>query len=414
MSREKLVRSTRSISLDRRTFSVGAAASAAAISTSTALTRAQDATPAPGAPEAAPGMEVLASGLQDPRYVAVDGDTIYFTESGTGGDLEVFEIPGEGTPAPAIPISRRGLTGKLSSIGPDGTVNVIVDDFMSYTFGENGEIVGAAGLALDGAGKAYVAVGSPGPYVGVIELTGEEGVLVEVDLATGEKRIVANLAEYEIANNPDPASIDSNVYGVALGDGTAYVTDAGGNSILAVDIATGEISTLAVTGGIEAPFLPETGNPMRGGERTIDSVPSGARLASDGRLYVGYVTGGPFPAGLSRIDAFSMDGAMTTIAGGLTMVSDVAFGPDGQLYACVMSTDLINNGPGQVVRVMADGAHMVVVDGLMLPNGITFDANGDLLLTHKVSFGIPGELVRIAGVTDEPGTPFTLPEAPGS
>lgn len=416
MSRERNVHSALDASLDRRKFSVAAAASAAAITSTTVATRAQDATPAADMAASGVQMEVLASGLLDPRFVAVDGDTIYFTESGNGGDLEVFENPGEGTPAPAMPISRRGLTGKLSSIGPDGTVTTIVDDFMSYSFGENGEYVGASGVALDGAGKAYVAVGSPGPYVGAIELTGEEGVLVEVDLATGEKRIVANLAEYEIANNPDPMSIDSNIYGVAVADGMAYVTDAGGNDILAVDIATGEISVLAVTAGLEAPFLPETGNPMRGGELAIDSVPSGIKLASDGRLYVSYVTGGPFPAGLSRIDAFSMDGSMETIAGGLTMVSDIAFGPDGQLYACVMASDMINNGPGQIVRVMADGAHMVVVDGLMLPNGIAFDANGDLIVTHKVSFGMPGggELVRMSGVTDEPGTPFVLPEAPAS
>lgn len=401
-----------SVSLDRRQFSTAAAASATALTMAPAMSRAQEATPAMEAPASGVQIEVLASGLLDPRFVAVDGDTIYFTEAGSGGDLEVFEPAGEGTPAPVSPISRRGMTGKLSSIGPDGTVTAIVDDFMSYTFGENGEVVGAAGVALDGAGKAYVAVGSPGPYVGVIDLTGEEGIVVEVDLATGEKRTVANLVEYEIANNPDPMAIDSNIYGIAVLDGVAYVSDAGGNDILAVNIASGEISTLAVTGGLDAPFLPPTGNPMRGGEMQIDSVPSGLKVSSDGRLFLGYVSGGPFPPGISRIDAFSVDGQMTTVATGLTMVTDVAFGPDGQLYACVMSSNLLANGPGQIVRVMADGAHMVVVDGLMLPNGIAFDAAGNLIATHKASFALPGggEVVRITGVIDEPGTPFTLPE----
>lgn len=412
MSREKRNRPVQTPSLDRRQFSIAAAASAAAVTTSVSLTRAQDATPDADMPASGVQMEVLASGLLDPRFVAVDGDTIYFTESGNGGDLEVFETAGEGTPAPAVPISVRGLTGKLSSIGPDGTVTTIVDDFMSYSFGENAEFVGAAGLALDGAGMAYVAVGSPGPFVGAIELTGEEGVLYEVDLASGEKRIVANLVEYEIANNPDPAAIDSNLYGVALLDGVAYVADAGGNDILAVDIASGEISVLAVTGGLEAPFMPPTGNPMRGGAMEIDSVPSGIEVASDGRLFVSYVTGGPFPPGLSRVDAFSLDGEMTTVAGGLTMVSDIAFGPDGQLYACIMSSDTMSMGPGQIVRVMADGAHMVVVDGLMMPNSITFDADGNLIVTHKVSMAIPGggEVVRISGVTEEAGTPLVIPE----
>lgn len=411
MSRENQRPSAlQAVSLDRRQFSAAVAASATVITASTAVSRAQEATPAP-AGTGGVQIEVLASGLLDPRFVAVDGDTIYFTEAGSGGDLEVFEPAGEGTPAPTAPISRRGMTGKLSSIGPDGTVTAIVEDFMSYTFGENGEVVGAAGVALDG-GKAYVAVGSPGPYVGVLDLTGEEGVVVEVDLASGEKRIVANAIEYEIANNPDPMAIDSNLYGIAVLDGVAYVADAGGNDLLAVNIASREISTLAVTGGLDAPFLPPTGNPMRGGEMQIDSVPAGLKVSPDGRLFLGYVSGGPFPPGISRIDAFSVDGQMTTVATGLTMVTDVAFGPDGQLYACVMSSNLLANGPGQIVRVMADGAHMVVVDGLMLPNGIAFDAAGNLIATHKASFALPGggEVVRISGVTEAAGTPFTLPE----
>ena len=103
---------------------------------------------------------------------------------------------------------------------------------------------------------------------------------------------------------------------------------------------------------------------------------------------------------------------METSATGLTTVTDVAFGPDGHLYAIIMSSDFINQGPGQIVRVMADGAHMVVVDGLVFPNGMAFDAAGNLIITHKVSFQIPGggELVRISGVTEEAGTPLVVPE----
>jgi sugar lactone lactonase YvrE len=418
MSREKSDPSVNNaVSIDRRTFAVGAAASAVAVTTSATLARAQDATPptdmldmgTPAVDAPAPGvqLEILASGLLDPRFVAVDGDTIYFTEAGAGGDLEVFEMAGEGTPAPMVPISVRGMTGKLSSVSPDGTVTTIVDDFMSYTFGENAEIVGAGGVAVEG-GMAYVAVGSPGPFTPAIDLTGEEGVLVEVDLASGEQRIVANLAEYEIVNNPDPMMVDSNIYGVAVREGVAYVTDAGGNSILAVDIASGEITLFAVTGGVDGPFP----NPNRQGEMQLDSVPTGIKLGPDDRLYVGYLTGGPFIPGTAKIDAFSADGTVETVATGLTTVTDVAFGPDGHLYAMVMSSSFLEMGPGQVVRVMADGGHMVVVDGLVFPNGMAFDSAGNLIITHKVSFGIPGggELVRISGVTEEEGTPFVAPE----
>lgn len=416
MSQDKnLVSSVSKARLDRRQFAAATAAATAATAVTGSLLRAQDATPATSDMAMSEvETEVLATGLLDPRFIAIDGDTIYFTEAGSGGETQIFETPAPGTPEASAPISMQGYTGKLSAMDASGTVTTIVDDFISYTFGGNAEIVGPAGLALDGAGKAYVAVGSPGPYVGSMDLTGEEGALYEVDLETGEKRVLANIAEYEIANDPDPIMIDSNLFGAAFREGIAYVVDAGGNTVYAVDVASGELSVLAVTGGLDAPFLPETGNPMRNGEMAIDSVPSGIKLGPDDRLYVSYVTGGPFPPGVSPIDAFTTDGQGETIATGLTMVSDVAFGPDGHLYACVMSSNMVGGGPGQIVRVMSDGNHMVIVDGLMLPNAIAFDANGSLIVTHKASFAPEGggELLRISGVVEATGTPFTLPEMP--
>lgn len=397
--------------LSRRQFSLTAAATASAVAVAPRLGTAQDATPVVEASPATPEVtiEVVTTGLKDPRFIATDGGAVYLTEAGTGGDTAVFEKAGPGTPEPAAPVSQRGTTGTLSRIDPDGTVTVVADGFQSYTFGGNGEIVGPAGVALDGAGKAYVTVGAPGPFISSIDLTGEENVLVEIDLATGEKQVVANLSPHEIEANPDPMAVDSNLYGLALREGVAYIADSGGNSILSVDIASGEVSTFAVTGGLDAPFLGEAGNPLRGGEMQIDSVPAGIRLGPDDRLYVTYVTGGPFPPGMSRVDAFTIDGQQDTFATGLTMVTDIAFASDGTAYAVIMSADLINGGPGKIVRLAADGNHMVVVDGLQLPNGLAFDANDTLYVTNKASFAIPGggELLRMTGVTTATGTPLT-------
>jgi plastocyanin len=407
--------------LNRRQFSVTAAATAATIAAATTtieVMASQEATPVAGdvatpvnAPASDVEIQVVVTGLQDPRFVATDGDAVYFTESGFGGDTEVFPIPGEGTPEPGSAVSHRGTTGRLSRLAPDGSVEVVADGFQSYTFGGNGEIVGAAGIALDGAGKAYIAVGAPGPFVSNIELTGAEDALIEVDLATGEKRVVANLAQYEIANDPDPMTIDSNLYGAAYREGVVYIADSGGNSILAVDVASGEITTFAVPGGIEAPFLPEAGNPLRQGELAIDAVPSGIVLGPDDRFYVTYITGGPFPIGFARVDAFTISGDRADFATGLTMVSDVAFSSDGTAYAVVMSSDFLNGGPGQIVRLSEDGLHSVVVDGLQMPNGIAFDANDILYVTHKVSLAPigGGELLRISGLTTTAGTPLSAP-----
>jgi plastocyanin len=399
--------------LNRREFTATAAATAAATALSVQPITAQDATPVDSSSNESPDIrvDIVATGLADPRFIATDGETVYFTESGTGGDTAVFELVGEGTPEPSSPVSQRGTTGKCSRVDTDGTVSVIAEGFQSYTFGGNGEIVGAAGIALDGNGKAYVAVGAPGPFISHIELTGKENALFEIDLETGEKRVVADLSPWEINENPDPMTIDSNLYGCAWREGVVYIADSGGNSILAVDVDSGEISTFAVPGGFEAPFLGDDGNPLRQGEAAIDSVPSGITLGPDDRFYVTYVTGGPFPAGFAPVDAFTVSGERDTFASGLSMVTDIAFSSDGTAYAVILSTDFINGAPGVVVRLSGDGAHTVVLDGLQVPNGIAFDANDTMYLTHKASFQPVGggELLRVTGITTATGYPFTLP-----
>lgn len=391
--------------INRRTFTITSLASIAALKVGKSV-RSQEATPMPdeGSPEAGMGMEVLATGLRDPRSIIVDGTDIYFTETGTGGDQELILPAGEGTPEPTAPVSMHGKTGRLSKYSTtDGSLTEIVSDFHSYTFGEHGEIVGAAGLALDGAGIAYVAVGSPGPFVGIMPRTGDEGVVFRVDLATGEKEIIADLLAWEIEHNPDPAAIDSNLYGMTLLDGVLYVCDAGGNSIISVDAESGEVATFAVTGGLDAPFLPETGNPARGGDMTIDSVPGSIVVGPDGRLYVSFVSGAPFVPGIVPVEAFSPDSTQENYAQGLTMVVALAFDSVGRLYACTISADFLNQAPGRIVRIEEDGSLTVVVDNLPVPNGLAFDAD-DNLYTTIFSAVSPdgGSLVRIAGVADIP------------
>ncbi len=385
--------------LSRRAFAAGSLATGFALAGSRQLI-AQDATPVPAGNAAmGPTPEVLATGLLDPRFIVVDGTDVYFTQAGSGGEEPAAIAMGAGTPEPEVPLSMTGHTGKLSRLSADGTVTDIVSDFRSYTFGEHGEIVGAAGVVLDGEGNAYVAVGSPGPFVGMMTLTGEEGAVYRVSLESGEKEAIADLVGYEIENNPDPAAIDSNLYGMAMMDGHLYVADAGGNSIIHVDPASGEVSTFAVTGGLDAPFFPDSGNPARGGAKEIDSVPSTIVAGADGLLYVSFITGGPFPPGMAPVHTYAPDGTESLYAQGLTMVQSLAFDSAGNLYASIMSTDFMTMAPGQVVRVSADGNHEVVVDGLILPAGIAFDADDNLYVVHKCT-GVPGggEIVRFSGV----------------
>jgi plastocyanin len=330
---------------------------------------------------------VIAQGLLNPRGISVAEDgTIYVIEAGDGGEEAIFPMVGEGTPAPAESLTNRGGTGQVTKIAPDGTASVLATGLTSHTFGT--EVVGpSGGVLVDGI--LYVTVGGPGPAIGVIEPGEFQNKVVAIDTATGEVTIVADINAYEIANNPDPYNIDSNIDGIAHSNGDLYVADAGGNTVYKVNIASGEISVFAVIPGIPAPGM---ANPGRGGAEELDPVPTSVYVNEDGSVIVGVLSGGPFPPGAAGYYTVAADGTVGDYTAGLTMVMGIDRGPDGLLYATSFASDLIAGNPfGSVTRVNEDGSLAVVVPGLFLGAGIGFSADGHLLTLAMSSM--------------EPGTP---------
>jgi DNA-binding beta-propeller fold protein YncE len=197
---------------------------------------------------------------------------------------------------------------------------------------------------------------------------------------------LADIGAYERQYNPDPFAIDSNLYGLdRKDDGTLYVADAGGNAVYSVDPDNGKITLLAVIPGIPFPEdmqPPPGGNPSRGGANELDPVPTGVD-EDGGTVYVGLLSGAPFPAGAAKIVKISSDGGVSDFATGLTMVTDVKKGPDDKFYACQISANFLGAqpAPGSIVRINDDGTNEVVVPNLILPNGIAFDDDGNLFIT---------------------------------
>lgn len=371
---------------------------------------AQDASPvaAPGLPA---GCSVVASGLVNPRYVAVAPDgTIYISEAGTGGD-EVLQMPAgpEASPAAApgaTPVAEegpgaggtRGTTGQVTKIAPDGTQSVLVAGLPSYAFGP--ETTGPAGIAVAPDGSVILAVGGAGPGAAFIDPLPNENSVVSIDPATGQVTLLADIGAYELTNNPEPTDIDTNLYGLDVADdGTIYVNDAGGNATYSVPAGGGEPTVLAVHPELPIPAEMQAQAPP--GVTGLDSVPTGI-VAVDDAVIVGYLSGGPFPPGAAKVVRVGLDGTISDVAGGLTMVVDVETGPDGQLYASQLSTNFLVQPPaaGNVTRVLGDGTQQVVLDGLMLPNGIAFDQAGNMLVVVGAAAG-PGNgmLLSCAGVT---------------
>lgn len=411
-------------SIDRRTFSVAAGASVAALASGT-VTRAtaQEATPVEGGPPALPplpeGATVVATGLYNPVYIAfADDGTMYVTERGVGGD-EILDIapPGAGeeatpvqeavatpvvaeaTPAEdAAPPSTRGYTGQITQVSPDGTQTVVASELASYSDG-----AGPHGIAVQD-GMVYFSIGGIAVSAGIEPLEGENG-LHRLDPATGEVTQIAEFNTYEIENNPDGTDVNPNLYAVSVGDsdGRLTVNDAGSNTIYSVDAASGEFTLRGVVPDLNALTADDevgaiTDDPPR------QPVPTGG--AYNGTTYFVALLSEFWPENgpsVLRVDGDGQFATFTPVVSGRSFVTGLAVGPDGQLYLSQLFDDPEGAPVGTIFRVdTGEGTVEPVVEGLVMPHGIAFDGDGNLYATVYALMSGPGmpagEVVRIDGI----------------
>ena len=197
----------------------------------------------------------------------------------------------------------------------------------------------------------------------------------------------ASLARYEASANPDGMEINPNPFALVVdAAGNAYVNDAGANDTLKIT-PDGTITTFALYPHVE--IQAELGFPVP----DTQPVPTGIAFGPDGALYVGQLTGGPFLPGAAtvyRLDDLNGDGdaldagELTVFAGGLTTVTDIAFGPDGALYATEFRGFLTSGDEGSGAPPPADGDVVkwngsdweTVVSGLMMPTSVKVGGDG--------------------------------------
>jgi len=166
---------------------------------------------------------------------------------------------------------------------------------------------------------------------------------------------------------------NSNPVDLAVGaDGTVYIANAGCNCI----------QSWTPDGGVQiaATWPTDSDNP----------VPTSVAVDANGDLYVGFLTGFPWPAGGARIERWS-GGELAETYSGLTTVTDFVVSADGTIYAVehgVGQGPDGNYGEGRVVSVSADGVTPVMT-GLSMPYGIAQDAEGNLVVGVG-SIGDPG------------------------
>jgi hypothetical protein len=309
---------------------------------------------------------------------------LYVAEAGEGGD-------GPCAQHPVLGEACFGKSGAITRIGPKGVKTVV---------GNIGSIAGA----VEGFGPHDVSVrgrhitfttGAVGPP----ELRAQFGPDAERSLghllaskAKGHRRgkvsRVADLVAFEAEVNPAGGPIDSNPFGVLAQGRRTYVADAGANALLAVT-RHGRVRVVAV--------FPDRLVDFGGEQIPMNAVPTTVVRGPGGDLFVGELTGFPFPLGGARVYRVEKGEDPEVYAEGFTNIIDIAFGRDGSLYVLeIAHNSLLAPVPeGAVIKVDPNGDREIIADGLFFPGGLALGKSDELYVTNCGVCFDDGEVLRI-------------------
>jgi hypothetical protein len=131
----------------------------------------------------------------------------------------------------------------------------------------------------------------------------------------------------------------------------------------------------------------------------MQSVPTTVVEGPDGSLFVGELTGFPFPVGGARVYQVPANGGTPVVlAEGFTNIIDIALDGTGGGYVLEHDADgLLGPGTaGRLVHVSATGAQTVLTNAnLTKPGGITVGPDGALYITNMSTSAGGGEVVRL-------------------
>jgi uncharacterized protein GlcG (DUF336 family) len=347
---------------------------------------------------------VVAEGFNSPQGILVTRNgSLWVIDSGVGGINEASAMdPNTGE----VVTAKVGNTSRVMQVQPNGTQTEI-STLPSVVAGTD-TTGGARLVILNG-----VLYATSGVWVQAARDEPLPNTASILEVRQGDVKEVAQTWQLEKDENPDGFVVESHPFGMAAGpDGLLYVADAGANTLLSVNPRTGAVALVAVFDGVASP-LP---NPGRGGALESDPVPTGVTFGEDGTIYVSLLPGFPFLPGASKVVAVDpASGEVSDFATGLTMLTDLRTGPDGELYAVQLGV-FTDQGPvpdsGAILRIGEGEGSVVLIDGLSFPTSIDFDADGNGYATVN-GVGAPGtgQVIRFDELTAAEGTPVTAADA---
>jgi hypothetical protein len=232
---------------------------------------------------------------------------------------------------------------------------------------------GPSGVTRDAQGRIYFTVG----------LRGGPDLRGQID-------------ELSAPGRPEPAPPQQDGV-VSLRDGE-LVAVASADSLVRVNrrgrlstVATFPRQSVALARGVP-------GGPPAGTKVAVRSVPTAVVPGPDGALYVGELTGYPFPRGKARVWRVVPGGKPTVYATGFTGIVDLAWGPGHRLYVLEIAANGLLSGDrtGALVRVDRHGAHRVIASaGLTTPAGLSVHGRTAYVSTCSLCER-PGPIVTLA------------------
>ncbi len=315
------------------------------------------------------------------------------------------------TPGPddLVTVMAAGLTNPRGfTVAPDGTLMVAIAGREGPHAGVARIEDGCPVLVADGLPAYRIVFGAVTGVADVAYLNGQLYALLaggdtdrgetpnglyRLDSAGGAELVAdvsAFIREHPVTEKPRDFDTDGQPYAMlAMGD-AFWVTEGNSNQVLRVGL-DGTVARVADL---------SQGHP----------IPTGIAPAPGGGAYVAFFTHAPYTEGSAKVVKVAPDGTVTDVWTGLTLVTALAVGPDGTLYALEMATghgddpDAIAPGTGRVVRMTGPDTMEPVVTGLMLPVAIDFGRDNALYIAGP-TFGADegqGTILRIDLSTGEP------------
>lgn len=365
----------------------------------------------------AASFSVIADGLYNAGGLSFGPDgNLYVTEAGIGGSGAC--VPPASGQGDSLCYGTSGAVTKIEN----GKTKRILTGLPSLALPDGTGASGPRDIQFDAKGKPYVLIGyGANPTfrdrnLGYTDL----GKIIAPDFKTNSWTSVADIANYELANNPDGGDVGSNPLGFIIDGNKLVAVDAGANDLLSVntsknnlqaivafpqDILTNPVFPPSDTPSNEPAQVPSQGEVVRS-QFPTQAVPSNVAKGPDGAYYVSQFTGFPFLEGGAKIYRVGADGFPSVFADGFTQLTDLEFDPAGNLYALQYANQSAwkGNFDGSVIKIATDGTRTTLLsgNGLESPSALTIGADGAVYVTNRGDRPGLGQVLRIENIKSIP------------